>query len=56
MGLNKQPEGLTLCNLEVVLMPNGEVIHQGQTLGRFDDLKKYLTIKCHRKTVTNKDK
>jgi len=36
---------ITLCNLEVVVMPNGEVICHGKTIGWTKDLKKYLTIK-----------
>lgn len=39
------PENITLCNLSVVLMPNGEVILLGKTIGMFKDLKKYLEIK-----------
>ena len=37
------PEKITLCNLEVVLMPNGEVICFGKTVGMFKDLKDYLS-------------
>lgn len=40
--MEKQPERITLCTLEVVLMPNGEVICLGNTVGYFKDLKKYL--------------
>jgi hypothetical protein len=32
----------TLCNLQCVLMPNGEVICNGQTIGQYDDLMLYL--------------
>ena len=39
------PDVPVLCNLEVVLMPNGEVISTGKTLGWFKDFRKYLTIK-----------
>ena len=43
--MEKQPDTITLCTLECVLMPNGEVIHAGKTIGWFDKLKKYLTEK-----------
>lgn len=36
---------ITLCELEVVLMPNGEVICSGKTVGWLKDLNKYLTPK-----------
>jgi len=36
---------ITLCNLEVIVMPNGEVICRGKTIGWSKDLKKYLTVK-----------
>lgn len=41
------PEEITLCRLEVdcVLMPNGEVISEGKTLGWFKDLKDRLSLK-----------
>jgi hypothetical protein len=38
----KQPDEITICKLEVCLMPNGEVICMGQTLGWFKDFKKLL--------------
>ena len=40
--IKKQPEEITVCNLEVVLMPNGEIISLGKTLGWFKDFKEYL--------------
>ena len=43
--MEKQPEEITLCNLECVLMTNGEIISLGKTIGFFDEYKKYLTIK-----------
>ena len=33
MMITKVPAEITVCNLEVVLMPNGEVICNGQSLG-----------------------
>lgn len=41
--ITEQPEDITVCKLEVVLMPNGEVICLGKTIGWFDTLKKYLS-------------
>lgn len=43
--INEIPEDITVCNLECVLMPNGEVISNGKNLGWFSDFKKFLTIK-----------
>jgi hypothetical protein len=43
--MEQLPYEITLCTLEVVLMPNGEVICMGKTVGWFDNLKKYLKIK-----------
>jgi hypothetical protein len=40
--MTTQPNEITLCQLEVVLMPNGEVICLGNRVGMFKDLKKYL--------------
>jgi len=41
----KQLKGLTICNLEVLLMPNGEILCAGQSIGWFSKLKKFLTPK-----------
>jgi len=38
----KQPENITLCKVECVLMPNGEIIIKGKTIGMFKDLQPYL--------------
>ena len=43
--MEKQPKEITVCNLEVVLMPNGEIISIGKTVGWFRDYKDYLTEK-----------
>lgn len=42
--MEQQPEQIALCTLKVVLMPNGEVIYNGKTIGWFRELKKDLTI------------
>lgn len=39
------PENIVTSNLEVVVMPNGEVICLGKTVGWFDALGKYLSAK-----------
>ena len=39
----KKPTDITVCHLEVVVMPNGEIICAGKTVGWFDKLGKYLT-------------
>lgn len=44
--MNKAPEDITVCLLEVVVMPNGEVICLGKTVGWFDTLGKYLSEKA----------
>ncbi len=38
----EQPEEITLCKLGCVVMPNGEVIVLGKTIGMFKELQKYL--------------
>lgn len=43
--MKKCPESITVCNLEVVIMPQGEIICLGKTIGWFKDFKNYLTIK-----------
>lgn len=40
--MKKQPEEMTVINLQCLLMPNGEIIHQGKTVGFFDKCKKYI--------------
>ena len=42
--MEKQPEEITICKLECVLMPNGEIISMGKTIGWFKDFKKYIQI------------
>jgi len=43
--LTKQPDEITVCNLEVVLMPQGEIICKGKTVGWFRNFKEHLTKK-----------
>lgn len=39
------PTQITVCVLECVVMPQGEIICAGRTIGWFKDLKKFLTEK-----------
>ena len=41
----EQPTEITIKHLEVVVMPNGEIIFLGKTIGWFNQLKQYLTDK-----------
>lgn len=41
--MDKIPEEITVCNLEVVLMPNGEIMSLGKTIGWFREYKDFLT-------------
>lgn len=45
--MEKAPEEITVCNLEVVVMPNGEVICLGKTVGWVKELGKFLTPKTN---------
>ena len=39
------PKEITVCVLDVVLMPQGEIVCLGKTVGWFKDLKEYLKKK-----------
>lgn len=43
--MKKIPENITLCNLEVIIMPNGDIICKGKIIGQFKNFKEYLTEK-----------
>lgn len=43
--MDKAPDKITLCSLEVVVMPNGEIICLGKTIGWVEQFGKYLTVK-----------
>ena len=43
--MKKLPDKIMVCNLEVVLMPNGEIICLGKTVGWFREIGKYLEVK-----------
>ena len=40
--MKEEPKEITLCKLECVLMPQGEIICNGTTIGWFKDLNQYL--------------
>lgn len=40
--MKKQPEEITECKLRCVLMPNGEILSLGKTIGWFREYKNYL--------------
>ena len=40
--MKKQPKGITVCKLECILMPQGEIICMGKTIGWFKDFKERL--------------
>lgn len=44
------PKEMTVCKLDVLVMPQGEVIFLGKTIGWFKDLKDYLEPKLKEKT------
>jgi hypothetical protein len=41
--MKKQPDEITLAKLQVIVMPNGEVMCLGGRVGYFDKLGKYLS-------------
>lgn len=42
--MNKAPEEMTLAKLEVLIMPNGEILCLGKTLGFVTDIEAYGKI------------
>ena len=41
-GMNTPPDSITLCYLEVVVMPNGEILCYGRTVGWLDSLGPFI--------------
>jgi len=41
--MEKNPEEMTLAKLDVLVMPNGEILCEGKTLGWVDSLGKHLS-------------
>jgi len=44
--MTKAPREITVCDLEVVVMPNGEVICLGKTVGWVKELGTYLRVRA----------
>lgn len=40
--MEKQPTEISVCKLECIVMPNGEIISLGKTIGSFDEYKDVL--------------
>ncbi len=40
--IKEQPENLMIVYVEAVLMPNGEIIHSGETIGWYKNCKDYM--------------
>lgn len=43
--MTKAPGVITVCNLEVIVMPNGEVLCLGKTVGWVSELGRFLEAK-----------
>lgn len=43
--MQTNPTEITPCTLDCIVMPNGEIICAGKTIGRVKDIGKYLVIK-----------
>jgi hypothetical protein len=44
--LLENPESITVCNLEVIVMPNGEILSSGKSIGMLQgEVGKYISIK-----------
>jgi hypothetical protein len=41
--MTDQPTKIATCTLQVVVMPNGEIICNGHTVGWFKELGRFLT-------------
>ena len=40
--ISKQPEDITPVLVDAILMPNGEVMCAGKTIGRFRNIQKFI--------------
>lgn len=45
--MKQDPQEMLICNLECLLMPNGEIISAGKSLGWFTQMGKELTAIRH---------
>jgi hypothetical protein len=43
--MKEVPKEITLCNLEVIVMPNKEILCNGRRVGWFQEFGQYLTKK-----------
>ena len=43
--MKKPPKAITACLLDVIVMPNGEIICLGKSLGWVKELGQFLTVK-----------
>ena len=43
--MKDQPKEITVCQLDCVLMPQGEIICKGKTIGWFKNFKEHLIKK-----------
>jgi hypothetical protein len=55
--MKKPPKEITICHLEVVVMPNGEIICGGKSLGWMSSFGKYLTMRdqCRKRETDDDD-
>lgn len=42
--MKKIPEEITVCELTVIVMPQGEILCKGKTIGWFKEFKEFLKI------------
>ena len=42
--MEKAPEQMTVCKLDVLVMPNGEIICKGRTIGWVKDFGEFLNV------------
>ena len=41
--MNENPEEMTLAKLDVLVMPNGEILCEGEVVGKVDAIGKHLS-------------
>ena len=51
--LDEQPKEITVCNLNVLLMPQGEILCMGKTIGWFRDFKEHLSKDKEEEDLSN---
>ena len=40
--MKNQPKEIMIATIEVLVMPNGNIVSYGKIIGKFEDFKKYL--------------